>query len=140
MESCHRGCGYGNPLNKPWLGVSTQGDKTILLKKGTSDWNLTDVVSLVDVSKHVTEVSKEELQRIALAGTHLHKWQGEGTEGLRKVIKEQAIVQLDPLNPAGREHDIFFAARVRDYKIGQFEVVAYPERLIFESYGYHGHF
>ncbi len=98
------------------------------------------MVTLVDVSKYVTEVSTEELRRIALAGTHLHKWEGKGTDGLKKVIKDHAVVQLDPLNPAGREHDIFFAARIRDYKIGQFEEVAYPERLVFESYGYHGHF
>ena len=98
-----------------------------------------DVFNLVDVSHYVTEVTKEELQRIAIAGTHLHKWQGCGIDGLRNVIQDQAIIQLDPLNPAGREHDIFFAARVQDYKIGQFEEVAYPERLVFESYGYQGH-
>lgn len=120
--------------------ISTRCDNITFLIKGTSDWKLTDVITLVDVSKHVTEVSKEELRRIAIVGTHMHKWQGKGIDGLKKVIKEQAVVQLDPLNPAGREHDIFFAARIRDYKIGQFEEVAYPERLVFESYGYHGHF
>ncbi|MFW9917137.1 MAG: DNA glycosylase AlkZ-like family protein, partial [Candidatus Thorarchaeota archaeon] len=46
----------------------------------------------------------------------------------------QRMVQLDPLNPAGRNHDLFFAARVPDYKVGLFEKIMYPAKRIFEAY------
>jgi len=76
---------------------------------------------------------------VAVAGTHLHKWQGTGPNGLAKVIREQGQIQLDPLNPAGRYHDLFFMTRMPDYKVGQFEREAYSKRLVFESFGVHGH-
>ena len=82
----------------------------------------------------IIELSKNELQKIAIAGTHLHKWQGESVEDIKKIIKEQAMVQLDPLNPAGRNHDLFFMSRMLNYKIGEFQDIVYPKRLVFESY------
>jgi len=87
----------------------------------------------------VIELPKAKLQRIMLAGTHLHRWQGKGRDGLATVIQGQGQIQLDPLHPAGRYHDLFFLARMPDYKVGQFEREAYSKRLIFESYGVHGH-
>ncbi|MHA2362791.1 MAG: DNA glycosylase AlkZ-like family protein [Candidatus Hodarchaeales archaeon] len=82
----------------------------------------------------ITTVSKDELRHIAIVGTHLHRWQGKGKLGIKKVIKEHGLVQLDPLNPAGRYHDLFFLARVPDYNIGDFEKIVYPEKLIFEAF------
>ncbi len=82
----------------------------------------------------IIELSKNELQKIAITGTHLHEWQGNGTEDIKKVIKEQAMVQLDPLNPAGRNHDLFFLSRMLNYKIGEFQDIVYPKKLVFESY------
>ena len=64
----------------------------------------------------------------------MHQWQGVGEEGLLKVFQENGAIQLDPLNPAGRNHDLFFLARIPDYKIGQFELVCYPDKRLFESY------
>lgn len=87
----------------------------------------------------VFELSQAELRRIMVAGTHLHKWQARGPTGLAHVIHEQGQVQLDPLNPAGRYHDLFFLARMPDYKVGQFEREAYSKQLVFESFGVHGH-
>jgi uncharacterized protein YcaQ len=87
------------------------------------------------MSDTVSQISKEELKRIAIVGTHLHQWQGHGDDGIRKVIREQAAIQLDPLNPAGRSHDLFLASRVPDYRAGRLETLAYPERLVFEAYG-----
>ena len=65
----------------------------------------------------LTEITTKELKKIAIVGTHLHKWQGKGVEDIERVFNEQAKVQLDPLNPAGRNHDLFFASRIENYEI-----------------------
>jgi len=82
----------------------------------------------------IHEVTKEELQQIAVVGTHLHKWQGESTEDIQSVFKQQALVQLDPLNPAGRNHDLFFQSRIKNYEIDTFQKIVYPKKLVFEAY------
>ena len=82
----------------------------------------------------VTVVSKEELQKIAIVGTHLHQWQGQDEKDTMKVFHEQASIQLDPLNPAGRNHDLFFLSRMTKYKINLFQKLAYPQREVFECY------
>lgn len=82
----------------------------------------------------IHEVTNEELKKIAIVGSHLHKWQGKGKSGIHKVIQEQAMIQLDPLNPAGRNHDIFLLSRIPDYKINEFQNLVYPEKIVFESY------
>jgi uncharacterized protein YcaQ len=79
-------------------------------------------------------ISKGELKRILIVGNNLHRWQGKGDGGIRKIIKDHGFIQLDPLNPAGRYHDIFFSARIPDYKQGQFEKIAYTENLVFETH------
>jgi hypothetical protein len=79
-------------------------------------------------------LSKSELKRILIVGSNLHYWQGKGDEGIRKIIREHGFIQLDPLNPAGRYHDIFFSARIPDYKQGQFEKFAYTKKLVFETH------
>ncbi|MHA2309608.1 MAG: DNA glycosylase AlkZ-like family protein, partial [Candidatus Heimdallarchaeaceae archaeon] len=82
----------------------------------------------------IHEVTIEELRKVAVVGSHLHKWQGKGKRGIHKVIQEQAMIQLDPLNPAGRNHDLFLLSRIPDYKINEFQNIVYPERIVFESY------
>jgi uncharacterized protein YcaQ len=82
----------------------------------------------------IHEVSKEDLKRIAIVGTHLHTWQGKGDDGIRDVFQQQATVQLDPLNPAGRNHDLFFLSRIPDYGVNRFQELIYPNKLVFESY------
>lgn len=82
----------------------------------------------------IHEVSEKDIRKIAVVGTHLHKWQGKGKEGIKKVFQNQAMIQLDPLNPAGRNHDLFLLARIPDYKINDFQKIVYPEKMVFESY------
>ncbi|MHA2113339.1 MAG: DNA glycosylase AlkZ-like family protein, partial [Candidatus Hodarchaeales archaeon] len=86
------------------------------------------------MTNKLSVLRKNELKRLIIVGSNLHCWQGKGDEGVRKVIKEHGFVQLDPLNPAGRYHDIFFSARIPDYKQGQFEKLAYTEKLVFETH------
>ena len=82
----------------------------------------------------INEISKDELRKIAVVGTHLHKWQGTDKRDILDVFKQQVMVQLDPLNPAGRNHDIFFSSRIKDYEIDDFQKVVYPNKEVFEAY------
>ncbi|MHA1407195.1 MAG: DNA glycosylase AlkZ-like family protein [Candidatus Heimdallarchaeaceae archaeon] len=86
------------------------------------------------MNKKVAEVTIKELRKIALVGTHLHKWQGFGEKGVIEVFQNQGMIQVDPLNPAGRNHDIFLFARIPDYSIHSFQKIVYPKRLVFEAY------
>lgn len=79
----------------------------------------------------IPKITQDELKRVLIVGCHLHQWQNKD---LRKVIQEQGMVQLDPLNPAGRYHDIFFSSRIKGYHQGDFEGIMYPEKLVFETY------
>ncbi len=79
-------------------------------------------------------ITKSQLCKVAIAGTHLHQWQGKGIEGLRKTFRAQGFVQLDPINPAGRNHDFFFFSRIPDYRRGDFEREIYPKGEVFENY------
>ncbi len=82
----------------------------------------------------IPKITKFQLRKLLVKGTHLNKWQGYGIEGLRTVFKEQGFIQIDPLNPAGRYHDFFLFARIPDYKQGYLERILYPEGLVFEDF------
>ncbi|MCK4972288.1 MAG: winged helix DNA-binding domain-containing protein [Candidatus Heimdallarchaeota archaeon] len=82
----------------------------------------------------INEISKDDLRKLAIVGTHLHQWQGNDKQDILNVFKQQAMVQLDPLNPAGRNHDIFFFSRIKDYQIDDFQKVVYPRKEVFETY------
>ncbi|MFX0126088.1 MAG: DNA glycosylase AlkZ-like family protein [Candidatus Hodarchaeota archaeon] len=79
----------------------------------------------------IPQITQNELKRLLIAGCHLHHWQGND---VREIIQEQALVQLDPLNPAGRYHDYFFSSRIPEYQRGEFEKLVYSEKLVFETY------
>ena len=82
----------------------------------------------------IPTIKKQELKNLMIIGCHLHQWQGEGTEGIKNIIKNQGMVQLDTINPAGRNHDIFCFSRLKDYQIAGFEQVCFGEKIIFEDY------
>lgn len=86
------------------------------------------------MTSKIPQITRDELKRVLIVGCHLHRWQGKGRNDIKKVIREQGLVQLDPLNPAGRYHDHFFSSRIPDYRRGQFESIVYPEKLVFETY------
>lgn len=82
----------------------------------------------------INEISKDDLRKLAVVGTHLHQWQGKSKQDISEVFKQQVMVQLDPLNPAGRNHDIFFFSRIKNYAINDFQNVVYPNKEVFEAY------
>lgn len=51
---------------------------------------------------------------------------------LREVFDDLGSVQFDPLNPVGRNHDLVLQARVPDYKIDDWQPLAYEERQIYD--------
>jgi uncharacterized protein YcaQ len=83
---------------------------------------------------NIHEVSLDDLKKIAIVGTHLHKWQGSDISSIPEVFEQQAMVQLDPLNPAGRNHDTFFMSRIQNYIVDSFQKQVYPNKLTFEAY------
>lgn len=82
----------------------------------------------------INEISKDDLRKLAVVGTHLHQWQGKSKQDISDVFKQQVMVQLDPLNPAGRNHDIFFSSRIKNYEVNDFQNVVYPNKEVFETY------
>ncbi len=85
------------------------------------------------MTSKIPQITRDELKRVLIVGCHLHRWQGKGRNDITKVIREQGLVQLDPLNPAGRYHDLFFSSRIPDYRRGQFESLVYSEKVVFET-------
>ena len=53
---------------------------------------------------------------------------------LRGAFSRLGSVQFDPLNPVGRNHDLVLRARVPDYCVGDWERLAYQERLILDAW------
>ncbi len=53
---------------------------------------------------------------------------------LRDVLTRLGSVQYDPLNPVGRNHDLVLQARVPNYRIGDWEQLAYKERFIYDAW------
>jgi len=43
-------------------------------------------------------------------------------------------VQYDPLQPVGRNHDLVLQARVADYKVGDWEKLAYQQRFLYDGW------
>jgi hypothetical protein len=79
-------------------------------------------------------ISKTNLQKVMVVGTHLHQYYPESNLIVEVILKDQGFVQLDPLNPAGRNHDFFFFARTPKYTIGSMENTVYPEKKVFEQH------
>lgn len=74
-------------------------------------------------------LSKADARRL-LASYHLEQTNVEG------VFERLSSVQYDPLNPVGRNHDLVLQARAPDYKVNDWEEVAYcpGERVIYDAW------
>ncbi len=79
-------------------------------------------------------ISKNDLKQVQIVGTHLHEWIGKGTVGLNTCIQRMGCVQIDPINPAGRNHDHFFLSRIPNYRQGSLESDLYQKAKVFEAY------
>lgn len=73
------------------------------------------------------QLSKADVRR-ALAAYHI-RW-----GGLPDVFDRLRSVQYDPLSPAGCNHDLVLQARVKNYKIGDWQKAAYTRRLVYDGW------
>jgi uncharacterized protein YcaQ len=57
-----------------------------------------------------------------------------GSEGIMAVFDRLGSIQFDPIEIAGRNHDLVLLARVRDYRREMTDRLLYEERALFETY------
>jgi uncharacterized protein len=57
-----------------------------------------------------------------------------GRDGILTVFDRLGSIQFDPIEIAGRNHDLVLLARVREYRRDQTDDLLYRERLLFETY------
>ena len=57
-----------------------------------------------------------------------------GREGILAVFERFGSIQFDPLEVAGRNHDLVLLARVPDYRREVTDALLYDERVLYETY------
>jgi uncharacterized protein len=57
-----------------------------------------------------------------------------GAEGIKAVVDRLGSIQFDPIEIAGRNHDLVLLARVADYRREQTDELLYGERWLYETY------
>ncbi len=57
-----------------------------------------------------------------------------GLDGVRAVFDRLGSIQFDPIEIAGRNHDLVLVARVPGYRREQTDALLYEERSLFEAY------
>ena len=72
-------------------------------------------------------LSREEARRFLIT---YHFRQSD----LPGVFAHLGTVQYDPLNPAGRNPDLVFQARIPGYRVDDWKQAAYSDRLIYDSW------
>lgn len=72
-------------------------------------------------------LSKADARRL-LANHHFEPTTAHG------VFERLGSIQYDPLKPVGCNHDLVLQARVSDYKVGDWQKLAYEERFIYDAW------
>jgi uncharacterized protein len=57
-----------------------------------------------------------------------------GPEGILAVFERLGSLQFDPIEVAGRNHDLVLLSRVRDYRREQTDALLYDTRALYETY------
>jgi len=57
-----------------------------------------------------------------------------GREGILAVFDRLGSIQFDPIEIAGRNHDLVLLSRVRDYRRDQTDALLYETRALYETY------
>jgi uncharacterized protein YcaQ len=57
-----------------------------------------------------------------------------GTPSVMRVVDRLGSLQFDPLEVAGRNHDLVLLARIEGYRRGMTDALLYEERALFEAY------
>ncbi|MGM0509739.1 MAG: DNA glycosylase AlkZ-like family protein [Thermoplasmatota archaeon] len=75
-----------------------------------------------------------EKARRSLCSLHGFDSLSQGEEGLKKLFADIQCVQIDPIDPAGMNHDLTLFSRIEDYKKEHLETLLYEENYLFEYY------
>jgi uncharacterized protein YcaQ len=82
------------------------------------------------------QISKETARRFLLGRSGL--WPGRrwsGKDGAATAARSLGAVQVDPLNVAGRNHDLVLQSRVAEYQPEHLDELAYTDRQFFDYGG-----
>ncbi len=71
------------------------------------------------------KLSKQDAKRLLVS----HHFQPNTLKGVLELLRS---VQYDPLNPIGQNHDLVLQARVPGYSVGDWQVLAYEERFLYD--------
>ncbi|MHA1984027.1 MAG: DNA glycosylase AlkZ-like family protein [Candidatus Hodarchaeales archaeon] len=83
----------------------------------------------------IDHLSLKELRKIAISAGGLNNFSDKNKKAIDTIIKKSGMIQLDPINPAGRNHDLYFLSRYPYYQKGDFEKVLYEQKQsVFEVY------
>ena len=83
----------------------------------------------------IDNLSLKDLRKISISGGGLNEFLGHDEKDINKPIDHSGMIQLDPIDPAGRNHDIFIFSRLLNYKKGTFEKEMYDKnKKVFEVY------
>jgi uncharacterized protein YcaQ len=83
----------------------------------------------------IEHLSLKELRKIAISAGGLNKFSGKDKTAINSIIRNSGMIQLDPIDPAGRNHDLYFMSRYPYYRKGDFEKTLYEQNLsVFEIY------
>jgi uncharacterized protein YcaQ len=56
-----------------------------------------------------------------------------GSDGIQRVFERFGSIQFDPLEVAGRNHDLVLLARVPGYRRELTDALLYEERVLYET-------
>jgi uncharacterized protein len=88
------------------------------------------------MTRSVPTISKATERRMVLGLQGLWPgWRWRGARSLGTALAQIRAVQVDPLDVVGRNHDLVFASRVRDYRPADLDRLLYGRRAGFEYGG-----
>jgi len=80
-------------------------------------------------------ISKQELRSFLVRYHSLDNYDHlAGKPGIKKLLRRIGSVQYDPLNVVGRNPDLVFQSRIKDYRMSLLEELLYRERSLIDGF------
>ena len=80
-------------------------------------------------------LSKDELRSFLVAYHSLDSYNHlSGKEGIKKILRRIGSVQYDPLNVVGRNPDLVFQSRIKDYAADLLNELLYEDRALIDGW------
>ena len=89
------------------------------------------LIGLADAS--AMKITPEHARRVL---SHLHGFNNlkKGEKGTEELFKDIRCIQVDPINPGGKNHDLTLFSRVEDYRPEFLNDLLYEKNELFEYY------